>query len=91
LKCSTVYCEANEERTLTHSYDEIQVFDGIAERTGNHVDRSGVRGRRGVCGSVTELSAKSRRLGDGFYYLASSAWPKDETSVDLNRPWSPMS
>lgn len=69
------------------SFDEIQVFNGVAERTGMTADRAGVRGRRGVCRSVTELQAKSRRLGDGFYYLASSAWPPDTESVNLHRAW----
>ncbi|MDQ3279968.1 MAG: hypothetical protein M3Q69_00980 [Acidobacteriota bacterium] len=71
-----------------HIYDEIQVFDGIAERTGLQFDRAGVRGRRGVCRSVTELGAKSRRLGDGFYYLASAAWPPEMNEVNLKREWA---
>jgi hypothetical protein len=75
---------------LTHCFEEIQVFDGIAERTGNQLERAGVRGRRGVCRSITELSAKSRRIGDGFYYLLSTAWPADKTTVNLTRPWVPV-
>jgi len=70
---------------LNKSFDEVQVFDGVAERTGVSVDRAGVRGHRGVCRSVTELSAKSRRLGDGYYYLASTAWPADTKSVNVRR------
>jgi hypothetical protein len=70
---------------LNRSFDEVQVFDGVAERTGVSVDRAGVRGHSGVCRSVTELSAKSRRLGDGFYYLASTAWPADAKSVNVRR------
>ena len=69
----------------------MQVFDGIAERTGNHVDRATVRGRREVCGTLPALANKSRRLGDGLYYLASEAWPGEDERVDLNRPWTPMS
>lgn len=76
---------------MTHVFEEIQVFDGVAERTGTQLDRAGVRGRRGVCRSVTELSAKCRRLGDGFYYLSSAAWPPDAQTVDLNRAWTTMS
>jgi hypothetical protein len=68
-------------------FDEIQVFDGVAERTGVSIDGDGVRGHRGVCRSVTELTAKSRRLGDGYYYLASNAWPADTKSVSLTRAW----
>lgn len=68
-------------------FDEIQVFDGVAERTGMSADGNDVRGHRGVCRSVTELTAKSRRLGDGFYYLAAAAWPADTKSVQLARAW----
>lgn len=68
-------------------FDEVQVFDGVAERTGVSIDCAGVRGHRGMCRSVTELAAKSRRLGDGYYYLASTAWPADEKSVHLVRAW----
>ena len=75
---------------MTHSYDEIQVFNGIAERTGTRLERAGIRGRRGICRSLTELSAKSRRLGDGYYYLLSSAWPPDTVSVNLTRAWAPL-
>jgi len=75
---------------MSHSYDEIQVFNGIAERTGTSLERAGLRGRRGVCRSLTELGAKSRRLGDGYYYLASAAWPADAVTVDLTRAWAPL-
>ncbi|HEX8170953.1 MAG TPA: hypothetical protein VF824_10480 [Thermoanaerobaculia bacterium] len=76
--------------TATKSFDEIQVYDGVAERTGVSIDRAGVRGHRGVCRSLTELSAKSRRLGDGYYYLAASAWPVDTRVVQLTRAWAAL-
>lgn len=72
---------------LKRSFDEIQVYAGIAERTGTQLDRGGVRGRPGLCRSLTELGAKARRMGDGFYYLASASWPPDTKAVDLNRAW----
>jgi hypothetical protein len=72
---------------LNKSFDEVQVFDGIAERTGVSIDRAGVRGHGGVCRSLTELSAKSRRLGDGYYYLVSAAWPPETQSVTLTKAW----
>jgi len=75
---------------LTSSYDEIQVFESIAERTGNRVDRSGIRNRAGVCRSLSELSSKFRRLGDGYYYLAAAAWPDDAVKVDLSRTWQSL-
>ena len=72
----------------SNSYDEVQVFNGIAERTGVTVDRAGVRGHHGVCRSIAELGSKSRRMGDGYYYVASAAWPADTTSVNLVREWT---
>jgi hypothetical protein len=75
---------------MNQSFEEIQVFENVAERTGNRLDRAGVRGRRGVCRSLTELSAKFRRLGDGFYYLPADAWPADTTRVSLSHEWAPL-
>ena len=72
------------------SFDEIRVFEGIAERTGTRFDRAGVRGRRSICRSLSDLGAKVRRLGDGYYYLASAAWPADAVTVDLTRAWEPL-
>ena len=69
------------------SFDEVHVFEGVGERTGLRLDRQGVRGRRAVCRSVGDLAAKSRRLGDGYYYLASAAWPDGSTSVNLALEW----
>ena len=68
-------------------FDEIQVFDGVAELAGVSMDAADVRGHRGLCRSVTELTATSRRFGDGCYYLPASAWPADTKSVNLTRPW----
>ena len=72
---------------MNRSFEEVQVFGGVAERTGVTIDRAGVRGHGGVCRSITELSAKSRRLGDGYYYVAASAWPADAKSLNLARTW----
>lgn len=72
-------------------FDEIHVYDGIAERTGTKLERAGVRGRAGVCRSLRELSAKTRRLGDGYYYLPTAAWPVDKVTVSLTQEWAPMS
>jgi hypothetical protein len=75
---------------ILSSFDEVHVFEGVGERTGVCLDRKGVRGRRAVCRSVGELAAKSRRLGDGYYYLASAAWPTGSTSVSLALNWVSM-
>ena len=68
-------------------FDEVHVFAGVGERTGLQVDRAGARGRRAVCRSMTELASKARRLGDGYYYIASKAWPPESTSLNLTIPW----
>jgi hypothetical protein len=75
---------------LNRSFDEIRVYESVAERTGNRVERSGLRGSASVCRSLTELASKCRRLGDGYYYLATTAWPDDAPSVNLSRTWQPL-
>jgi hypothetical protein len=75
----------------THQqFDELRVYEGIAERTGKTVDRNTVRGSRAVCQSVSELARKVRNLGDGYFYLASSAWPENADRLDLTAKWTPM-
>ena len=75
---------------LKKSFDEIQVFGGVAERTGVSIDRAAVRGHGGVCRSLSELAAKSRRMGDGYYYLASASWPADRKSVTVAQSWTAL-
>lgn len=76
---------------MSRSYEEIRIFEGIAERTGNFVERAAARGHATLCSSMNQLGAVSRRLGDGLYYLAPSAWPDDDTeTVDLNRSWTTL-
>ena len=75
----------------SRSFDEIVVYDGIAERTGTRLDRKTVRGRRNICRSLTDLAATARRLGDGYFYLVADAWPADTTTVNLLREWKPLS
>jgi hypothetical protein len=72
-------------------FEEIRVVQGVAERTGNLVDRSVIRGRSNVCRSVTELARKVRSDGDGYFYLAASAWPEATTHLELSKAWTPMS
>jgi hypothetical protein len=71
-------------------FDEIQVYEGIAERTGVTVDRKTLRGSRNVCRSVAELTRKSRSSGDGVFYLAGAVWPENETRIDLTLSWTPF-
>ena len=72
-------------------FDEIVVYEGVAERTGNTVDRKTVRGSESVCRSMTELVRKARRMGDGYFYLSIPAWPEGRTKVELSTAWVPMS
>lgn len=72
-------------------FDEIRVVQGVAERTGTTVDRSATRGRSDVCRSITELARKVRSNGDGYFYLATAAWPESTESLDLTKAWVPIS
>lgn len=72
---------------MSSPYEEVHVFNNLAERTGNRVERAAIRGRAGICRSVTELTSKFRRLGDGYYYISASAWPNDVPVIDLSRNW----
>jgi hypothetical protein len=71
-------------------FDEVQVYEGIAERTGNTVDRNAVRGSKTACNSLPELGRKARRMGDGHFYLAGQVWPDSETRINLLIAWTPI-
>lgn len=71
--------------------EEVNVFEGVAERTGKIVDKETVRGSKSICHSVGELTQKVRRQGDGFFYLDVDAWPENTTRLDLTSKWTPMS
>jgi hypothetical protein len=43
-----------------------------------------------VCQSVSELSRKVRSQGDGYFYLATEAWPQNETTIALTNKWKTM-
>jgi hypothetical protein len=72
------------------SFDEIRVYEGVAERTGVHFERSAVRRSEGCCGTVTALVRKARASGDGTYYLPLYAWPADTERLQLRKPWVVM-
>jgi hypothetical protein len=72
-------------------FDEVRVYGGVAERTGNTVDRNTVRGSKVVCRSMTELVRKVRREGDGIFYIASDAWPENTVRFVLTETWTTMS
>ncbi len=71
-------------------FDEVQVYEGIAERTGVTVDRATLRGSKTVCRSLSELTRKVRSMGDGHFYLAGQIWPENQTKIDLTTTWTTM-
>lgn len=77
--------------TTTPHCEEIQVFDGLAERTGNTAPLRGFRGRANLASSLSDLARRYRAHGDGIYYLVEGAWPADRESVNLKQPnWVSM-
>jgi hypothetical protein len=77
----------DRKRMLETVFDEIRVFDGVAERTNVQFERTAVRSRSGYCRSVTELIRKARDSGDGYFYLPQTLWPPDTEVLQLNKPW----
>ena len=80
------------KRSMTKSpaselFDEIRVFEGVAERTGVQFDRSAVRRSRSCCKTLSELARKARSSGVGDFYLPAGLWPADTERVDLLRRW----
>ena len=71
-------------------FDEIRVFEGVAERTGTTVDRNALRGTFGVCRSLSTLTQLARRMGDGYFYLPVVQWPEGVTRVSLLTTWTPI-
>jgi hypothetical protein len=72
-------------------FDQIRVFELVAERTGTVVDRNSLRGNGGVCRSLTTLTRLARRMGDGYFYLPVVLWPEGVTQLSLATSWTPMS
>jgi hypothetical protein len=64
---------------------EISIYQGIGEPTGVQVERSAIRGKKGLCKSMRDLAIKSRVLGDGYYYLPLELWPKTKEPVVVHK------
>jgi hypothetical protein len=64
---------------------EISVFQGVGESTGVFVERSAIRGKKGLCKSMRDLAIKSRVLGDGYYYIPVDLWPKAKEPVVVTK------
>lgn len=72
---------------MSQDLDEIRVYEGVAERTGLHVDRSSVRRSAGCCRSLTELMRKARNDGDGYFYLPPDLWPAGKQQLEIRKRW----
>lgn len=71
---------------------EINIFQGVGEATGTVVEKKALRGRKGLCKSMRDLTNKARVLGDGFYYLPVDLWPDGGEPVVLSQlDWTTMS
>ncbi|MEO6259413.1 MAG: hypothetical protein ABIP63_03650 [Thermoanaerobaculia bacterium] len=64
---------------------EISIYQGVGEPTGIQVERSAIRGKKGLCKSMRDLAIKSRVLGDGYYYLPLELWPKTKEPVVVHK------
>ena len=71
---------------------EISIFNGVGETTGVIVERSAIRGKKGLCKSMRDLAIKSRVLGDGYYYIPIDLWPKQKEPVVVHKhDWTVIS
>lgn len=71
---------------------EINIFQGVGETTGTVVEKKALRGRKGLCKSMRELTNKARVLGDGYYYIPIELWPDSDEPVVLSQlDWTTMS
>ena len=64
---------------------EISIYQGIGESTGVVVERSAIRGKKGLCKSMRDLAIKSRVLGDGYYYIPIDLWPKLKEPIVVHK------
>ena len=64
---------------------EISIYQGEGEPTGVVVERSAIRGKKGLCKSMRDLAIKSRVLGDGYYYIPVELWPKSKQPVVVHK------
>ena len=64
---------------------EITIYQGVGEQTGVFVERSAIRGKKGLCKSMRDLAIKSRVLGDGYYYIPTELWPDTKEPVIVHK------
>jgi len=73
------------------AYEEVRVYDGVAERTGVQFARSEVRRSSGHCASLSDFLRKARAAGEGTFYMPLGTWPADTQRIELRKPWVVMS
>jgi len=71
----------------TQHFDEIRVYEGVAERTGVRFERKDVRRNGSCCSSLTALARKARAGGDGYFYLPADVWPPDTEQIAMLKKW----
>jgi len=76
---------------VSQSFDEIRVYEGVAERTGVHFERDAVRRSSGCCASLTDFLRKARAAGEGTFYVPINMWPADTERFEVRKPWIVMS
>jgi hypothetical protein len=64
---------------------EISIYQGVGETTGVVVERSAIRGKKGLCKSMRDLAIKSRVLGDGYYYSPIELGPRQKEPVVVHK------
>ncbi len=64
--------------------EEIRVFEGMAERTGEVLELRGLKAHTNGCTSMRDLVRKFRIFGDGHFYLPLGNWPAGELVVSLD-------
>src|SRR5579859_3362848 len=93
LPTGSDHCVGATEMTLVNSLCvEISIYEGVGEPTGLIVERSAIRGKKGLCKSMRDLAIKSRVLGDGYYYIPVELWPRSEerrVGKECRSRWSP--
>jgi hypothetical protein len=72
-------------------FDEIQVYAGVAERTGVLFERNDVRHSDACCTSLSVLIRKARASGDGTFYMPVNVWPANTERLELRKQWVVMS
>ena len=64
--------------------EEIRVFEGTAERTGETLELRGLKSHKNGCTSMRDLVRKYKILGDGHFYLPLGNWPRGQPTVSLD-------